>query len=66
MEQTGMTIASLFEYAGEVMTGYVGLATDFFNGLWEHPMGQLIISLTLVSGAIGLCYRLFLGKKKTK
>lgn len=63
MENTAITIANIFEAAGEAMAGYLELAGSFFNSLWNIPMGQLIIASTLAGGAIGLCYRLFFKKK---
>lgn len=58
-----ITISDIFTTAGSVMTGFMDLAVKFFEGLWANPMGQVIIGLGLVSGAIALCYRLFLRRK---
>lgn len=57
------TVSNIFSTSGDVMTGFMDLAVKFFNGLWANPMGQVIIGLGLVSGAIALCYRLFLRRK---
>ena len=58
-----ITTSGIFEEAGSVMTGFVDLTGNFFSSLWAQPMGKIIIGLTLVGGAIGLCYRLFLRRK---
>lgn len=58
-----ITIAGLFTSAGEVMTGFMGMTTSFITGLWANPLGKMSIGLTLVSGAIGLSYKLFLRRK---
>ena len=63
MEGTEITTSSIFTEAGDVMVGFVDLAGDFFTSLWANPMGKIIIGITLVSGAIGLCYKLFLRRK---
>lgn len=60
---TAITTTSIFSEASNTMKGFMDMSIEFFNGLWANPMGKVIISLTLVSGAIGLCYRLFLRKK---
>lgn len=60
---TEVTVGGIFEQAGEVMTGMLSMAGDFFTGLWAVPMGKIVIVLGLVGAAIGLCYRLFLRKK---
>lgn len=61
--EVAVTTADIFTKAGETMTGVVKMAGNFFSALWETPMGQIIITLGLVSAAIGLCYRLFLRRK---
>lgn len=58
-----VTTNSIFEEAGNTMLGFLDLSVDFFTGLWANPMGKIIITLGLVSAAIGLCYRLFLRRK---
>ena len=59
-----ITVSSIFTSAGEVMTGFMDLTTDFVEGLWANPLGKIAISLTIVSGAIGLAYRLFIRRKR--
>ncbi len=59
-----ITVQGLFTAAGEVMTGFMSMTTDFVNGLWANPLGKITISLTLVSGAVGLAYKLFLRRKR--
>lgn len=64
MEGTeAITTTGIFEEAGNVMTGFIDLTGDFFTSLWAQPMGKIVIGITLVGGAIGLCYRLFLRRK---
>lgn len=63
MESTQITTANIFTEAGNTMKGMVSMTGEFFGSLWENPMGKIIITLGLVSGAIGLCYRLFLRRK---
>ena len=63
MEGVTVTVGNIFEQAGEVMTGLVTMTGNFFTSLWANPMGKITITLGLVSGAIGLCYRLFLRRK---
>ena len=60
---TEITTANIFEQAAETMGGFMTMTGDFFTGLWANPMGKIIITLGLVSGGIGLCYRLFLRRK---
>lgn len=60
---TEITSANIFEQAGETMSGFMTMTGNFFTGLWANPMGKIIITLGLVSGGIGLCYRLFLRRK---
>ena len=60
---TEITTASIFEQAGEVMTGFIDMTGNFFTSLWANPMGKIVIGVSLVGGAIGLCYKLFLRKK---
>lgn len=64
MESTEVTVANIFTQAGETMKGLMSMTGDFFSGLWANPMGKIIITLGVVSGAIGLCCRLFLRKKR--
>lgn len=59
-----ITVANIFTEAGNTMQGLMTLTGDFFTGLWNVPMGKIVITLGVVSGAIGLCYRLFLRKKR--
>lgn len=63
MESAEVTVANIFTQAGDTMTGIMKLTGDFFSGLWANPMGKIIITLGVVSGAIGLCRKLFLHKK---
>ena len=58
-----ITTANIFEQAGEVMTGFIDMTGDFFTSLWANPMGKIVIGVSLVGGAIGLCYKLFLRRK---
>ena len=58
-----ITTAGIFAEAGSTMTGFMTLSTNFFTGLWDNPMGKVIITIGLVSAAVGLCYRLFLRRK---
>lgn len=58
-----VTTANIFTEAASTMTGFMTLSTNFFTGLWENPMGKVIITIGLVSAAVGLCYRLFLRRK---
>ena len=60
---SAITVSGIFETAGDVMTGFVKMTGNFFTSLWEAPMGKIIIGLGLVSGAIGLGYKIFLRKK---
>lgn len=62
--EAAVTVANIFTQAGETMTGIMEMTGDFFGGLWANPMGKIVITLGVVSGAIGLCRKLFLGKKK--
>lgn len=62
-ESASVTVSAIFEQAGDVMSGMLKLAGDFFTGLWAVPMGKITIVLGIVGAAIGLCYRLFLRKK---
>lgn len=64
MESTEVTVTNIFTQAGETMTGIMKMTGDFFTGLWANPMGKIVITLGVVSGAIGLCCRLFLRKKR--
>lgn len=63
MESTTVTTANIFTEAGNTMKGMLDMTGNFFTSLWDNPMGKIIITLGLVSGAIGLCYRLFLRRK---
>lgn len=62
-EAAAITTANIFTEAGNVMTGFIDMTGKFFTSLWANPMGKITIGLTLVGGAIGLAYRLFLRKK---
>mgnify|MGYP004671486785 CR=1 FL=1 len=64
MESAEVTTANIFTQAGDTMSGLMKMTGDFFTGLWSNPMGKIIITLGIVSGAIGLCCRLFLKKKR--
>lgn len=64
MENAEVTVANIFTQASDTMTGLMKMTGDFFTGLWSNPMGKIIITLGVVSGAIGLCCRLFLRKKR--
>lgn len=61
---TEITTSGIFSEAGNTMTGFVDLAGNFFTSLWAHPMGKITITLGLVTGAIGLGYKLFCRKKR--
>lgn len=61
---TAITTSDIFTEAGNTMTGLMSMTGNFFTGMWSHPMGKIICTLGLVSGAIGLCYFLFLRKKR--
>lgn len=63
MEEPQITTANIFTEAGNTMNGFMTMTGDFFTGLWSNPMGKIIITLGLVSGGIGLCYKLFLRRK---
>lgn len=63
MENTAITVGGIFEAAGETMTGFVEMTADFFTALWSNPMGQIVITIGLVSGAIGLARSLYLRRK---
>lgn len=63
MESAAVTVSEIFKEAANTMTGFMDMTGSFFNGLWAHPMGKIIITLGLVSGGIGLCYKLFLRRK---
>lgn len=63
MEETAITSSNIFEEAGKTMAGLLDMTGDFFTGLWANPMGKVVITLGLVSAAIGLCYKLFLRRK---
>jgi len=58
-----VTVSDIFTEAGNAMTGLMKLTGDFFTGLWDNPMGKIVIVLGVVSAAVGLCYRLFLRRK---
>ena len=64
-QETAVTIttSNIFTEAGNVMTGFIDMTGNFFTSLWANPMGKITIGLTLVGGAIGLAYKLFLRKK---
>ena len=55
MEAQNVTVADIFTTAGSTLKGYMGLTTDFFNGLWANPVGQIAITVGIAGGAIGLC-----------
>lgn len=58
-----ITSSGIFTEAGNTMTGIVTMTGDFFTALWANPMGKIVITLGLVSAAIGLCYRLYIRRK---
>lgn len=58
-----LTTSNIFTEAGNVMNGFIDMTGKFFTSLWANPMGKITIGLTLVSGAIGLAYKLFLRRK---
>lgn len=58
-----ITTSNIFTEAGNTMTGLLDMTGNFFTSLWSNPMGKIIITLGLVSAAVGLCYRLFLRRK---
>lgn len=60
----GVTVSSIFTEASNTMSGIMSMTTDFFTGLWGNPMGKIMITLGLVSAGIGLCFRIFLRKKR--
>lgn len=60
---TEITGSGIFEEAGNTMSGIVNMVGDFFTSLWANPMGKIVITLGIVSAAIGLCYKLFMRKK---
>lgn len=61
---TAITATAIFSEASNTMKGFMDMSVEFFNGLWANPMGKIIVSLTLVSGAIALCRSLFLRRKR--
>lgn len=63
LEDAAITTTGIFDAAGDVMTGFITLSGNFFTALWANPMGKIVIGLSLVSGAIGLAYRLFIRRK---
>lgn len=58
-----ITTSGIFTEAGNTMSGIVDMSGNFFSSLWGNPMGKIVITLSLVGAAVGLCYRLFLRKK---
>lgn len=58
-----ITTSNIFTEATNTLKGFMDMSVEFFNGLWANPMGKVIITIGLASGAIGLCYRLFLRRK---
>lgn len=62
--EAAVTVQNIFTQAGETMSGLMSMTGDFFSGLWANPMGKITITIGVVSGAIGLCCRLFLRKKR--
>lgn len=63
MENTAVTTSDIFTEAGKTMSGMMSMTGDFFSNLWSNPMGKIIITLGIVSAAVGLCYKLFLRRK---
>ena len=63
MENTAVTTSDIFTEAGKTMSGMMSMTGDFFSNLWSNPMGNIIITLGIVSAAVGLCYKLFLRRK---
>lgn len=59
-----VTTTNIFTEAGNTMTGFMTMTGNFFTSLWDNPMGKIVITLGLVSGAVGLCKALFLRRKR--
>lgn len=59
-----ITTANIWTEVGTSMNGFVSSANDFFVALWDNPMGKIIITVGLVSAAIGLTKSLFLRRKR--
>ena len=62
-DAAAITTSGIFSEAGEVMTGLMTTTGNFFSALWNSPMGKVVIGLSVVSGAIGLAYKLYLRRK---
>lgn len=58
------TTSNIWTEVGTTITGFFTAAGNFFTALWGNPMGKIVVTLGLASGAIGLCYKLFLRKKQ--
>ena len=63
MENNAVPPSDIFTEAGKTMSGMMSMTGDFFSNLWSNPMGKIIITLGIVSAAVGLCYKLFLRRK---
>lgn len=61
--ESSVTTTDIFTESGKTMTGFLDMTGNFFSSLWANPMGKIVITLGLVSAAIGLCYKLFLRRK---
>lgn len=61
---TEITTANIWTEVGTSMTGFINAANNFFVALWDNPMGKIIITVGLVSAAIGLTKSLFLRRKR--
>lgn len=59
-----ITTANIWTEVGTSMTGFITAANNFFVALWDNPMGKIIITVGLVSAAIGLTKSLFLRRKR--
>lgn len=59
-----ITTANIWTEVGTSMTGFITAANNFFTALWDNPMGKIIITVGLVSAAIGLTKSLFLRRKR--
>lgn len=55
-----ITTSTIFGEAANVLIGIMNLVNFFLQFLWGISMGKIIISLTLVSGAIYLGRTIFL------
>lgn len=64
LEEAGtLTTSNIFTEAGNVLSGFMTMSSNFFTSLWAQPVGKLVICIPLAGAAIGLAYKLFLRKK---